>query len=288
MAALENTLATVEDAADGVVKPAPAVEEVADDALDAAASEADDAVTPLEAWVEQKEAEEKTEPEEKKLHECVFDTARTLGLNLKRAEDGRATVTSLAEDGQAAAGRLKVGYILSTLDGEPCTYDLFLECFQRAKELKALISVGFEKVKKKRGDTEEEIVEAECDVQEAILERAPPDRRDILAKNIKDRLRMLDATVDPSEASEAAFASYVAKEQDAATEQLKTFQEAWRKESNAKDRSTIRRVAELKAENDRLAKMYASAGPVADPTVAGLDKVAEFRQQSERLRMLHG
>ena len=56
MAALENTLAT---AADGVAKPAPAVEEVADDAFDAAASEADDAVEPLEAWVEQKEAEEK-------------------------------------------------------------------------------------------------------------------------------------------------------------------------------------------------------------------------------------
>ena len=139
---------------------------------------------------------------------------------------------------------------------KPCDeYDLFLECFAGAKEHQALIRLGFEKVKTPKENDEETLVEAECEVQEAIVERAPPEKRDMLARKIKDRLRMLDAEADGDEAGDAAFAAYMARERHEADAKLKSLQEAWRKESNAKDRSTNRRVAELKAENDRLRRL---------------------------------
>ena len=135
MAALESTLnAEAEDSV--VVKP--------ETALTTTEDAEEDAVGPLEAWGETKEPEK----EEKKLHQCVFDTNRKLGLHLKRGDDGRAVVTKVDEEGQAAAGRLKAGYILATFDDEACDdYDLFLECFAGAKEHEALIRLGFEKVK---------------------------------------------------------------------------------------------------------------------------------------------
>ncbi len=260
MAALESTLNA--EAEDSVVEPG------ADDETALATAEEDDAVAPLEAWGETKE----TEKEEKKLHQCVFDTNRKLGLHLKRGDDGRAVVTRVDEEGQAAAGRLKAGYILTTFDDEPCDdYDLFLECFAKAKEHEALIKVGFEKVKTPKDNEESELVEAECEVQEAIVERAPPEKRDMLARKIKDRLRMLDAEADGDEAGDAAFAAYMARERHEADAKLKSLQEAWRKESNAKDRSTNRRVAELKAENDRLRGLYGGSKEVKElPTDKGL------------------
>merc|ERR1719171_2666900 len=107
MAALESTLNIEEDTV--VVKPETALTTTEDE-------EDTDAVGPLEAWGETKEPEK----EEKKLHQCVFDTNRKLGLHLKRGDDGRAVVTKVDEEGQAAAGRLKAGYILATFDDEPC------------------------------------------------------------------------------------------------------------------------------------------------------------------------
>ena len=170
----------------------------------------------LEAWGETKEPEK-----EKKLHQCVFDTNRA-GLHLKRGDDGRAVVTKVDEEGQAAAGRLKAGYILATFDDEACDeYDLFLECFAGAKEHQALIRLGFEKVKTPKDNDEETLVEAECEVQEAIVERAPPEKRDMLARKIKDRLRMLDAEADGDEAGDAAFAAYMARERHEADAKLK-------------------------------------------------------------------
>ena len=79
-------------------------------------------------------------------------------------------MTKVDEEGQAAAGRLKAGYILATFDDEACDdYDLFLECFAGAKEHEALIRLGFEKVKTPKENDEETLVEAECEVQEAIV-----------------------------------------------------------------------------------------------------------------------
>jgi hypothetical protein len=279
MAALESTLNA--EAEDSVVEPG------ADDETALATAEEDDAVAPLEAWGETKDEPPK---EEKKLHQCVFDTNRKLGLHLKRGDDGRAVVTKVDEEGQAAAGRLKAGYILTTFDDEACDdYDLFLECFAKAKEHEALIKVGFEKVKTPKDNEESELVEAECEVQEAIVERAPPEKRDMLARKIKDRLRMLDAEADGDEAGDAAFAAYMARERHEADAKLKSLQEAWRKESNAKDRSTNRRVAELKAENDRLRGLYGGSKEVKElPTDKGLAKVKEARAELERLRALHG
>ena len=277
MAALESTLnAEAEDAV--VVKPETALTTTEDE-------EDNDAVGPLEAWGETKEPEK----EEKKLHQCVFDTNRKLGLHLKRGDDGRAVVTRVDEEGQAAAGRLKAGYILATFDDEACDeYDLFLECFAGAKEHQALIRLGFEKVKTPKENDEETLVEAECEVQEAIVERAPPEKRDMLARKIKDRLRILDAEADGDEAGDAAFAAYMARERHEADAKLKSLQEAWRKESNAKDRSTNRRVAELKAENDRLRGLYSATQVKELPTDKGLAKVKEARAELERLRALHG
>jgi hypothetical protein len=279
MAALESTLnAEAEDSI--VVKPEETALTTTEDA-----EEDNDAVGPLEAWGETKEPEK----EEKKLHQCVFDTNRKLGLHLKRGDDGRAVVTKVDEEGQAAAGRLKAGYILATFDDEPCDeYDLFLECFAGAKEHQALIRLGFEKVKTPKENDEETLVEAECEVQEAIVERAPPEKRDMLARKIKDRLRMLDAEADGDEAGDAAFAAYMARERHEADAKLKSLQEAWRKESNAKDRSTNRRVAELKAENDRLRSLYSATQVKELPTDKGLAKVKEARAELERLRALHG
>ena len=68
MAALESTLNA--EAEDSVV--------VKETAL--TTTEDEDTVGPLEAWGETKEPEK----EEKKLHQCVFDTNRKLGLHLKR------------------------------------------------------------------------------------------------------------------------------------------------------------------------------------------------------------
>ena len=66
MAALESTLnAEAEDSV--VVKPETALTTTEDE-------EDNDAVGPLEAWGETKEPEK----EEKKLHQCVFDTNRKL------------------------------------------------------------------------------------------------------------------------------------------------------------------------------------------------------------------
>ena len=179
MAALESTLNA--EAEDSVVVKETALTTTED------AEEDNDAVGPLEAWGETKEPEK----EEKKLHQCVFDTNRKLGLHLKRGDDGRAVVTRVDEEGQAAAGRLKAGYILATFDDEACDeYDLFLECFAGAKEHQALIRLGFEKVKAPKENDEETLVEAECEVQEAIVERAPPEKRDMLARKIKLERRL--------------------------------------------------------------------------------------------------
>ena len=60
----------------------------------------------LEAWGETKNLRRR-----KKLHQCVFDTNQKLGLHLKRGDDGRPVVTKVDEEGQAAACRLKAGYI---------------------------------------------------------------------------------------------------------------------------------------------------------------------------------
>ena len=277
MAALESTLNA--EAEDSLVVKETALTTTAD-------AEEDDEVGPMEAWGETKEPEK----EEKKLHQCVFDTNRKLGLHLKRGEDGRAVVTKVDEEGQAAAGRLKAGYILATFDDEACDdYDLFLECFAGAKEHEALIRLGFDKVKTPKENEESQLVEEECEVQEAIVERAPPEKRDMLARKIKDRLRILDAEADGDEAGDAAFAAYMARERHEADAKLKSLQEAWRKESNAKDRSTNRRVAELKAENDRLRGLYGGSKEVKElPTDKGLAKVKEARAELERLRALHG
>ena len=178
---------------------------------------------------------------------------------------------------------------MATFDDEACDeYDLFLECFAGAKEHQALIRLGFEKVKSQKTNEEEELVENECEVQEAIVERAPPEKRDMLARKIKDRLRILDAEADGDEAGDAAFAAYMARERHEADAKLKSLQEAWRKESNAKDRSTNRRVAELKAENDRLRGLYSATQVKELPTDKGLAKVKEARAELERLRALHG
>ena len=99
---------------------------------------------------------------------------------------------------------------------------------------------------------------------------------------------MLDAEADGDEAGDAAFAAYMARERHEADAKLKSLQEAWRKESNAKDRSTNRRVAELKAENDRLRGLYSSTQVKELPTDKGLAKVKEARAELERLRALHG
>ena len=90
------------------------------------------------------------------------------------------------------------------------------------------------------------------------------------------------------EAGDAAFAAYMARERHEADAKLKGLQEAWRKESNAKDRSTNRRVAELKAENDRLRGLYSATQVKELPTDKGLAKVKEARMELERLRALHG
>ena len=70
MAALESTLNA--EAEDSVVVKETALTTTED------AEEDNDAVAPLEAWGETKEPEK----EEKKLHQCVFDTNRKLGLHL--------------------------------------------------------------------------------------------------------------------------------------------------------------------------------------------------------------
>ena len=67
MAALESTLNA--EAEDSVVVKETALTTTED------AEEDNDAVAPLEAWGETKEPEK----EEKKLHQCVFDTNRKLG-----------------------------------------------------------------------------------------------------------------------------------------------------------------------------------------------------------------
>ena len=250
---------------DGTDNDEDADETKAEDAVALTTSAAeDDAVGPLEAWGETKEPEK----EEKKLHQCVFDTNRKLGLHLKRGDDGRAVVTKVDEEGQAAAGRLKAGYILATFDDEPCDeYDLFLECFAGAKEHQALIRLGFEKVKTPKENDESRLWWKPSAKSKKQLSNGPPQRkRDMLARKIKDRLRMLDAEADGDEAGDAAFAAYMARERHEADAKLKSLQEAWRKESNAKDRSTNRRVAELKAENDRLRGLYSATQVKELPT----------------------
>ena len=58
--------------------------------------------------------------------EHAFDASRPLGMTLTKADDGRAEVTGVAQQGQAESKAVRIGDVVAALDGAATDYDGFV------------------------------------------------------------------------------------------------------------------------------------------------------------------
>ena len=75
--------------------------------------------------------------------EHAFDASRPLGMTLTKADDGRAEVTGVAQQGQAESKAVRIGDVVAALDGAATDYDGFVAGVAAARSTGARMRVRF-------------------------------------------------------------------------------------------------------------------------------------------------
>jgi hypothetical protein len=73
----------------------------------------------------------------------AFDAARPLGMTLTKADDGRAAVTGVAQQGQAESKAVRVGDVIAALNGAAVDYDAFVAGVAAARSTGGRVRVRF-------------------------------------------------------------------------------------------------------------------------------------------------
>ena len=94
--------------------------------------------------------------------EHAFDASRPLGMTLTKADDGRAEVTGVAQQGQAESKAVRIGDVVAALDGAATDYDGFVAGVAAARTTGLLLVSGCSGALPQRRRASKRIAEAQA------------------------------------------------------------------------------------------------------------------------------